>query len=281
MSLDSVEPPLTKPSGSASGPPLDDQHPARGIFCNRTLNFRALRAIGYDMDYTLVDYRAEAFERRVYDLAKEAFVAEGLAAGGAGFRSGHGGPRAGDRHGAGQPGEGQPLRLREAGHARHGGAGLRGPAGALRPRHRGPQRVALGVPEHALLAVRGLPVRAVGGLAGPGRPPRAFQLPGTLRKGPGQGGRPAPGRQAEGGDRAAPGGLCRRGFRGAPGAAGPEGGGQEAAADHQFRVGVHPPDDGLRLRSAPARGHEVAGPVRPGDRRRAQARLLHRAQPLL
>ena len=50
---------------------------SRGVFCNRTLNFRALRAIGDDMDYTLVDYRAESFERRVYDLAKEAFLAEG------------------------------------------------------------------------------------------------------------------------------------------------------------------------------------------------------------
>ncbi|MBI4912525.1 MAG: HAD-IG family 5'-nucleotidase [Acidobacteria bacterium] len=51
--------------------------PPRGIYCNRTLNFRALRAIGYDMDYTLVDYRAEVFERRVYDLALGALVAEG------------------------------------------------------------------------------------------------------------------------------------------------------------------------------------------------------------
>ena len=50
---------------------------SRGVFCNRTLNFRALRAIGYDMDYTLVDYHAEVFERRVYDMAREAFVAEG------------------------------------------------------------------------------------------------------------------------------------------------------------------------------------------------------------
>ena len=42
----------------------------RGVFCNRTLNFRALKAVGYDMDYTLVDYRVEVFEKRVYDLAK-------------------------------------------------------------------------------------------------------------------------------------------------------------------------------------------------------------------
>ena len=49
----------------------------RGVFCNRTLNFRALRAIGYDMDYTLVDYRADAFERRVYEMALESFLADG------------------------------------------------------------------------------------------------------------------------------------------------------------------------------------------------------------
>jgi len=56
-------------------PPESNPLPkARGVFCNRTLNFRALRAIGYDMDYTLVDYRAEAFERRVYDMAKEAWL---------------------------------------------------------------------------------------------------------------------------------------------------------------------------------------------------------------
>ena len=27
---------------------------SREVFCNRTLNLRAIRAIGYDMDYTLV-----------------------------------------------------------------------------------------------------------------------------------------------------------------------------------------------------------------------------------
>jgi len=31
----------------------------RSIFCNRTLNLRRIRAIGYDMDYTLVHYRVE------------------------------------------------------------------------------------------------------------------------------------------------------------------------------------------------------------------------------
>lgn len=49
----------------------------RGVFCNRTLNFRALKAVGYDMDYTLVDYRVEVFEKRVYDLAKARLLALG------------------------------------------------------------------------------------------------------------------------------------------------------------------------------------------------------------
>jgi 5'-nucleotidase len=40
---------------------------ARGIFCSRTLNLRAIRAIGYDMDYTLVHYHVEEWEQRAYE----------------------------------------------------------------------------------------------------------------------------------------------------------------------------------------------------------------------
>jgi len=42
--------------------------PPRGrtVFSNRTLNLRAIRAIGYDMDYTLIHYRVEAWERQAY-----------------------------------------------------------------------------------------------------------------------------------------------------------------------------------------------------------------------
>ena len=47
------------------------------MFCNRTLNFRSLRAIGYDMDYTLVDYRVDVFERQVFEFARERFLADG------------------------------------------------------------------------------------------------------------------------------------------------------------------------------------------------------------
>jgi HAD superfamily 5'-nucleotidase-like hydrolase len=49
----------------------------RGVFCNRTLNLRAIRAIGYDMDYTLVDYDVDAWERRVYEGVRDGLVAKG------------------------------------------------------------------------------------------------------------------------------------------------------------------------------------------------------------
>ncbi|MBX5483678.1 MAG: HAD-IG family 5'-nucleotidase [Myxococcaceae bacterium] len=48
----------------------------RGIFTNRTLNLRSIKAIGYDMDYTLIHYQVEAWERRAYEHIRERLVAE-------------------------------------------------------------------------------------------------------------------------------------------------------------------------------------------------------------
>jgi 5'-nucleotidase len=59
-------------SGYLAAPP-----PERGIFCNRTLNMRAIKAIGYDMDYTLVHYQVEAWERRAYEYIRERLTAMG------------------------------------------------------------------------------------------------------------------------------------------------------------------------------------------------------------
>jgi HAD superfamily 5'-nucleotidase-like hydrolase len=42
----------------------------RGLFCNRTLNLRTIRAIGYDMDYTLIHYRIDEWERRAYEYVQ-------------------------------------------------------------------------------------------------------------------------------------------------------------------------------------------------------------------
>ena len=68
--------------------PATDIPPQRRIYANRTLNLRAIQAIGYDMDYTLVHYRADVWEQRVYDRLKELFIGDG--AGGiedSGYRS--------------------------------------------------------------------------------------------------------------------------------------------------------------------------------------------------
>ena len=50
---------------------------ARGIYCNRTLNLRSIKAIGYDMDYTLIHYRVEAWERRAYEHLQQHLLAQG------------------------------------------------------------------------------------------------------------------------------------------------------------------------------------------------------------
>ncbi|NIN11491.1 MAG: HAD-IG family 5'-nucleotidase [Gemmatimonadales bacterium] len=49
----------------------------RGVFCNRTLNLRAIRAVGYDMDYTLIHYRIEEWERRAYEHLRHKLLALG------------------------------------------------------------------------------------------------------------------------------------------------------------------------------------------------------------
>jgi len=49
----------------------------RRIFANRTLNLRGIEAIGFDMDYTLVHYDVEAWERLAFDHARDVLRARG------------------------------------------------------------------------------------------------------------------------------------------------------------------------------------------------------------
>jgi hypothetical protein len=56
--LDELDVPHRWPAGS----------PERGVYCSRTLNLRAIKAIGYDMDYTLIHYDVNAWEVRCGDL---------------------------------------------------------------------------------------------------------------------------------------------------------------------------------------------------------------------
>ena len=57
--------------------PLEEIEAERGIFCNRTLNMRSIRAIGYDLDYTLVHYNVEAWEGRAYYYIKQKLLQRG------------------------------------------------------------------------------------------------------------------------------------------------------------------------------------------------------------
>jgi 5'-nucleotidase len=43
----------------------------RDIYCNRTLNLGSIKAVGYDMDYTLIQYHVEPWERMAFDYLKE------------------------------------------------------------------------------------------------------------------------------------------------------------------------------------------------------------------
>lgn len=51
---------------------------SRRLFANRTLNLRSIKAVGFDMDYTLVHYHVDAWERRAYAHAREELVRRGL-----------------------------------------------------------------------------------------------------------------------------------------------------------------------------------------------------------
>jgi HAD superfamily 5'-nucleotidase-like hydrolase len=51
--------------------------PERRVWCNRTLNLRAIKAVGYDMDYTLVQYRTDEWERAAFERALAPIAARG------------------------------------------------------------------------------------------------------------------------------------------------------------------------------------------------------------
>jgi len=51
--------------------------PTRRIYGNRTLNLRSIRAIGYDMDYTLIHYRVDEWERRAFEHTRGRLAAAG------------------------------------------------------------------------------------------------------------------------------------------------------------------------------------------------------------
>ncbi len=49
----------------------------RRIYANRTLNLRAIKAIGYDMDYTLIHYKVDVWEDHAYAHVRRRMLADG------------------------------------------------------------------------------------------------------------------------------------------------------------------------------------------------------------
>lgn len=58
-------------------PHPDGVHPHRRVFCNRTLHLSGVRAIGYDLDYTLVHYHVREWEGRAYAHVRRALAERG------------------------------------------------------------------------------------------------------------------------------------------------------------------------------------------------------------
>jgi HAD superfamily 5'-nucleotidase-like hydrolase len=56
---------------------IKTKNPMLGVYCNRTLNLKSIKAIGYDMDYTLVNYYSERWENRAYNYLKQYFLEAG------------------------------------------------------------------------------------------------------------------------------------------------------------------------------------------------------------
>lgn len=52
--------------------------PQRAIFCNRTLNLRSIRVVGFDMDYTLVQYDVAAWEGKAYEYGLKTLADSGI-----------------------------------------------------------------------------------------------------------------------------------------------------------------------------------------------------------
>jgi HAD superfamily 5'-nucleotidase-like hydrolase len=62
---------------AAGSIPIPDPSPERRVFVNRTLNMRSIKAIGYDMDYTLTQYHADAWEECAFGHARDRLAARG------------------------------------------------------------------------------------------------------------------------------------------------------------------------------------------------------------
>ncbi len=72
FAVDAFAPPLYR--GNMSRPSAPH---SRRVFCNRLVDLTQIDAIGYDMDYTLVHYHVDAYEKHAYEYIKRRLAASG------------------------------------------------------------------------------------------------------------------------------------------------------------------------------------------------------------
>ena len=234
-----------------------ETHPPqeRRIFCNRTLNLRAVKAIGYDMDYTLVHYRVEPWERRAYESRQGELEDLGWPVGDLQFD-----PDLVIRGLVIDTELGNLVKANRFGYvkrASHGTATL-----DFETHRQVYARTLVDLSDNRCVFLNTLFSLSEGclyaqlvDLLDEGRLPAVLgyadlyrQVRRCIDEAHMEG-------RAEGRDRRRPRALRGAGPRDGARAARPARGGQEAAAHHQLRVGLHQPHDDLRLRPLPARRH--------------------------
>lgn len=68
---------MTESNQTSPGAYASPRPPHQQIFCNRTLNLRGIKAIGFDMDYTLIHYKHEEWEALAYAHVQQRLIDRG------------------------------------------------------------------------------------------------------------------------------------------------------------------------------------------------------------
>ena len=224
----------------------------RGVFCNRTLNMRGIRAVGCDMDYTLIHYDVTAWEQRAYEHVRARLRAQGLPVETLRFDA-----ELFTRGLILDVELGNVIKANRFGYVTRAAHGTRmlsheEQRKSLRADLGRPERAALGVPEHAVLDLRGLPVRAARRPAGARRAAEhGLRRPVPARARHHE--RRAHRRRAQGRSHRRARALRDARRRAAAHAARLEARRQDAAAGHELGVGLHARDDELRRSIASCR----------------------------
>merc|ERR1719247_3177821 len=66
-----------KPHSRVTAASMSDTNPCPEIFCNRAINMEQIKAVGFDMDYTMAEYISETFDLLAYNGAVKKLIARG------------------------------------------------------------------------------------------------------------------------------------------------------------------------------------------------------------